>query len=52
MDPDPIIGTSVAGYSIESVLGRGAMGVVYVARQDSPTRRVALKLIKSGLRRR
>src|SRR5213076_1200567 len=29
MDPDPIIGTSVAGYSIESVLGRGAMGVVY-----------------------
>ena len=45
MDADPIIGTNVAGYAIESVLGRGAMGVVYVARQDSPARRVALKLI-------
>ncbi len=45
MDADPIIGTNVAGYAIESVLGHGAMGVVYVARQDSPARRVALKLI-------
>jgi serine/threonine protein kinase len=45
VDVDPIIGTNVAGYAIESVLGRGAMGVVYVARQDSPARRVALKLI-------
>ena len=45
MDTDPIVGTNVAGYAIESVLGHGAMGVVYVARQDSPARRVALKLI-------
>jgi serine/threonine-protein kinase len=45
VDADPIIGTNVAGYAIESVLGRGAMGVVYVARQDPPARRVALKLI-------
>jgi serine/threonine-protein kinase len=45
MDPDRIVGTDVAGYAIESVLGRGAMGVVYVARQSSPERRVALKLI-------
>ena len=45
MDADPTIGTNVAGYAIESVLGRGAMGVVYVARQDSPARKVALKLI-------
>jgi serine/threonine-protein kinase len=45
VDADPIIGTNVAGFAIESVLGRGAMGVVYVARQDSPARRVALKLI-------
>jgi len=45
VDADPIIGTHVAGYTIESVLGHGAMGVVYVARQDSPARRVALKLI-------
>jgi serine/threonine-protein kinase len=40
-----MVGTDVAGYAIESVLGRGAMGVVYVARQHSPARRVALKLI-------
>ncbi len=45
MDPERIVGTEVAGYAIESVLGRGAMGVVYVARQRSPARRVALKLI-------
>ena len=45
MDPDRIVGTDVAGYTVESVLGSGAMGVVYVARQRSPERRVALKLI-------
>jgi serine/threonine protein kinase len=45
MDTDPIVGTNVAGYTIESVLGRGSMGVVYIARQPSPERRVALKLI-------
>jgi serine/threonine protein kinase len=45
VDVDRIVGTNVAGYSVESVLGRGAMGVVYVARQRSPERRVALKLI-------
>ncbi|MBI3648012.1 MAG: protein kinase [Actinobacteria bacterium] len=45
MDPDVMVGTDVGGYSIESVLGRGAMGVVYVARQRSPERKVALKLI-------
>jgi serine/threonine protein kinase len=45
VDPDRILGTDVAGYAVESVLGSGAMGVVYVARQRSPERRVALKLI-------
>jgi serine/threonine protein kinase len=45
VDPDQIVGTDVAGYGVESVLGSGAMGVVYVARQRSPERRVALKLI-------
>jgi len=45
MDVDPLVGREVAGYAIESVLGRGAMGVVYLARQRSPDRRVALKLI-------
>ena len=45
VDTDRFVGTDVAGYAIESVLGRGAMGVLYVARQRSPERRVALKLI-------
>jgi serine/threonine protein kinase len=45
VDSDRIVGTDVAGYAVESVLGSGAMGVVYVARQSSPDRRVALKLI-------
>jgi serine/threonine protein kinase len=45
VDPDRIVGTEIAGYAVESVLGSGAMGIVYVARQRSPERRVALKLI-------
>ncbi len=45
VDSDPLIGAEIAGFRIESVLGRGAMGVVYVAHQRSPDRRVALKLI-------
>jgi serine/threonine-protein kinase len=45
VDVDPLVGREIAGYSIESVLGRGAMGVVYLAHQSSPDRRVALKLI-------
>jgi serine/threonine protein kinase len=45
VDTDPLIGAEIAGFRIESVLGRGAMGVVYVAHQRSPDRRVALKLI-------
>ncbi len=58
MDIHRIVGTDVAGYEIESVLGQGAMGVVYVAHQRSPERRVALKLITpafatdEGFRRR
>jgi serine/threonine-protein kinase len=58
VDTDPLIGTELAGFRIESLLGRGAMGVVYVARQRSPDRRVVLKLIAprfaedDGFRRR
>src|SRR5262245_50032679 len=43
------IGTQIAGYRIESLLSRGGMGEVYLAEQDAPRRRVALKLLAPEL---
>jgi len=40
-----LLGQEVAGYSIEGVLGRGGMGIVYRARQKALKRTVALKMI-------
>ena len=42
---DPRIGSELAGYRIESLLGRGGMGVVYLAQDPWLERKVALKLI-------
>src|SRR4051794_18067616 len=46
-----MLGASVAGYRVESVAGRGGMGVVYLARQIALDRPVALKLIAPDLAR-
>jgi serine/threonine protein kinase len=46
---DPRVGTELAGYRIESLLGWGGMSVVYVAEDLRLKRRVALKLLASGL---
>src|SRR5918912_1466204 len=43
------IGTEVAGFRIESVLGRGGMSVVYVAEQIRLGRKIALKVLTSEL---
>jgi serine/threonine protein kinase len=42
-------GGDFAGYRIERVVGRGGMGIVYLARQSRPDRRVALKVVAPHL---
>jgi len=41
-------GMRVGKYVIQKVLGEGGMGVVYLAEQESPRRKVALKVIRPG----
>jgi DNA-binding beta-propeller fold protein YncE len=42
---DPRLGSRLAGYRIQAPLGRGGMGMVYLAEQTGPHRQVALKLL-------
>jgi serine/threonine protein kinase len=43
------LGSRIGGYRIECVLGSGGMGTVYLAHQERPARKVALKLMRAGL---
>ena len=43
--PDLTIGTTIAHFEVEAELGRGGMGVVYLARDVNLSRAVALKLL-------
>src|SRR5689334_1956015 len=49
MASDVWIGRELAGYRIERVVGRGGMGVVYLAEDTRLGRRVALKLLSPEL---
>ncbi len=45
MTQDPRIGSQIAGFTIVSLIGRGGMGVVYLAQHARLGRRVALKVL-------
>jgi serine/threonine protein kinase/TolB-like protein/Flp pilus assembly protein TadD len=51
IDEDPVIGQRIGSYQVLSQIGRGGMGVVYLAeRADNAfQKRVAIKLIKRGM---
>ncbi len=46
-DVERPIGSTFAGYRLDRLLGRGGIGVVYRATQESSNRAVALKLLRS-----
>src|SRR5262245_44870650 len=46
---DPRLGTTVGGYRIDSMIGRGGMSVVYLAEDTHLGRKVALKFLAPDL---
>ena len=49
MTTDPRIGTRIGPYRVEALIGRGGMGVVYLAEHVHLGRKVALKLLSADL---
>lgn len=48
--PDPLLGTQLGPYEIESLIGAGGMGRVYLAhRREGFAQQVAIKLLKRGM---
>ena len=48
-DPGPPLPFDLGDYQLLEVLGRGGMGVVYLAKQNHLDRMVAVKMIRSGM---
>jgi TRAP transporter TAXI family solute receptor len=48
-DPGPTLPYDLGDYLLLEVLGRGGMGVVYLAKQRELDRQVAVKMIRSGI---
>ena len=44
-DRNDLIGRMLGTCRIEQIIGRGGMGIVYLAQQTRPIRRVAVKLL-------
>ncbi len=44
-----LLGSNIAGYSVEALLGRGGMRAVYLATHERLGRRVALKVLADEL---
>ena len=47
-DAPPMLPSRIGRYEVLSLLGEGGMGFVYLAKQESPKRTVALKVIRPG----
>lgn len=48
-DPGPTLPFDLGDYLLLEVIGRGGMGVVYLAKQNQLDRHVAVKMIRSGI---
>ncbi|MHC4063148.1 MAG: serine/threonine protein kinase [Planctomycetota bacterium] len=48
-EADALVGQQIGAYQLVQLIASGGMGTVYVARQEHPTRTVALKLLRPGI---